>query len=211
MKEHTILRPILLLSMLATLTACSNTTTIPNEPFGPTTAAITSWPDRQHTLSNITAWQLQGAIGIQQDTKRWSASINWQQQNASNYKIRLYGPFGAGAVQLQGQPGLVTLVSNDNPKPVTASSPEGLIAKETGWQLPVASLYYWVRSIPAPGSPSKTSLDSSNRLSTLQQDGWNIQYLDYANIHGIDLPDKMVLTNPPFTIKLVIKRWQLAT
>lgn len=208
MKEHKI--AIIALSTTVLISACTNsTTTIPNNNELATTAPLMSWSDRQHTLSTITAWQLQGAIGIQQDSKRWSASINWQQQNASNYKIRLYGPFGAGAVELQGQPGLVTLVSNNNPKPVTSNSPEGLIAKETGWQLPVGNLYYWVRSIPAPGSASQTSLDSANRLNTLQQDGWKVQYLDYAKINGVDLPDKMLLTNPPFTIKLVIKNWQL--
>lgn len=203
-------KTVLLISLVATLSACTSVST-PTSVITP--AAILqapTWAERQPQLSSLTAWQLQGAMGVQQNTKRWSASVNWQQQNASNYKIRLYGPFGAGAVELQGKPGQVSLVSNQNPKPVIANNPEVLIAKETGWQLPVSNLYYWVRSIPAPGSSAQLSFDELHRVSQLKQDGWQVQYLDYRTVNGMDLPAKMLLTNAPFTIKLVIKQWQPA-
>ncbi|NNM58390.1 MAG: outer membrane lipoprotein LolB [Legionellales bacterium] len=187
------------------LSACTSIT-----PVAPPTATVAkpvSWSQRQQQLSTVTAWNLQGAIGMQQNDKHWSASINWQQEQASNYTIRLFGPFGAGATVLQGQPGQVSLVTNDHPQPVISTNPESLIAKETGWNLPVSNLYYWVRSIPAPGAPSSITLDQANRLSTLQQAGWQINYLDYTTVNGLDLPSTIRLNSPNFSIKLVIKEW----
>ncbi len=169
--------------------------------------AAPSWAERQRQLSNLTAWNLQGAIGMQQNTKHWSASINWQQQQANTYTIRLYGPFGAGATVLKGQPGQASLVTNDHPQPITSSNPQSLIAKETGWQLPVDNLYYWVRSLPAPGSPSKVTFDQANHLSTLEQAGWQINYLNYTSVNGLDLPNIIRLNSADFSIKLVIKNW----
>jgi outer membrane lipoprotein LolB len=193
---------------LSILLAGCSTTTAPMSAVGDNTVAM-SWPQRQQQLQQLTAWQLQGAIGITQAKQRWSASVNWQQQNANNYALRLFGPFGAGAVQLTGNANQVILRSSSQPQPLTASSPEALIQQQTGWDLPVSNLYYWVRGLPIPAAAiTQQQFDAAHRLIELQQAGWDVQYISYANIQGIDLPYKIVLSNNNFNIKLVIKQWQ---
>lgn len=196
------------------MTACSQVTTPPNNISNNLTTPIptaTSWAQRQAQLSAISSWQLQGVMGVTQlqPSKRWSASVNWAQQNRSNYKLRLYGPFGAGAVVLQGVPGEVSLTSNDHPKPVVAKNAQSLVAQETGWQWPVDNMYYWVRGLPVPGVASSTTLDNQHRLTTLKQEGWLIQYPVYAQVHGIDMPKQIIISNAQFNFKLIIKNWQI--
>lgn len=184
--------------------------------FSPNSAASTadsasapSWPQREKQLQAMSGWQLQGVIGVQQTDKNESASFNWQQLDAQHYTLRLFGPFGAGAVDIQGGPSEVSLVSSSQPKPVYSSDAQTLIAQQTGWNMPVRHLYYWVRGLPATGVANRTRFDSNHRLSTLQQDGWEIEYLSYSNVNGIDLPNKIKLTNADFKVKMVIKRWGL--
>ncbi len=194
------------LATLITLTGCA--TLSPSASSTPSQPAV-SWQQRQQQLQNITAWQLRGVIGVQQPDKNDSASINWQQLDAQHYALRLFGPFGAGAVDVQGAPGRVSLESSSQPKPMVAADAESLIAQQTGWNMPVGYLYYWVRGIPAAGVGSRTTLDKQNRLSVLNQAGWEVEYLGYSSVNGIDLPDKLVLTNANFRVKLVIKSWLL--
>ncbi len=161
------------------------------------------------TPANIQAWDLSGVIAIRDiaNKNNISANINWQQASNHHYSIRLFGPLGAGALKLTGQPGQVKLTSSDG-KTYTAATPELLLAEQAHWNLPLSHLYYWIRGIPVPSLPAKTHFDASHHLSELQQDGWRIQFLRYTSTQHIDVPSKIFLFNSSLNVKIIINEWK---
>ena len=166
-----------------------------------------SWQQRVNQLQAIEAWQLDGVIGISIPHQAWSGSIHWQQAQSS-FSFDLFGPLGVGSVSLISQPGHSQLETASGQK-LTASSPDELLFKATGWRLPISYLYYWVRGLPLPGFSAKTQFDQFNHLIKLQQRGWDIQYLRYTSINGIDVPSKIFLQYQTLKVRMVISRWMI--
>ena len=94
-------------------------------------------------------------------------------------------------------------------KKVNAASPEALLSQQTGYRLPVSNLYYWIRGLPVPNMSAKKRLDSENKLTELNQAGWFIQFLGYQQKGGVEMPDKIFLSNQTMTVKIVIHQWQI--
>jgi outer membrane lipoprotein LolB len=147
-------------------------------------------------------WTLQGKVGIQTPQKTESASLYWR-QTGDIYSIRLFGPLGIGAVELNGNPEQVTFTDNRGQN-YQAPSAEVLLKQNLGWQLPIKNLTYWIRALPAPEYPSQKSYDQNHYLISLQQQGWQINYLEYRNNH----PRLIQLTRPQFRLRIVIDKWQ---
>ncbi len=164
-----------------------------------------TWSQRQTQLSKIKNWTLQGAVAIRLPKKALSANLNWKQQN-QHYTLHLFGPLGIGAVNVTGKPGSFVLKNAQN-QTFKAKSPEQLIQQELGWTLPVSSLYFWIRGLPSPKTKSTKQFDRYHHITKLNQNGWQINYLKYTGIHGIDLPSKIFMLNPNLSLKIVISRW----
>lgn len=187
------------------LVGCTTTTTPPQQ--AQTSATTQTWQQHSRAVQRIQQWNMQGALGVRDSQQGFSSNFNWQQQQ-DNYRLNLYGPLGIGNARIQGSPGNVTLQTSKN-QTFQANSPESLMQQQLGWQLPLSYLPYWVRGIPAPGAKANYQL-SEQRLQTLQQAGWQIQYLSYTNVNGVSLPSKMYLTHPPLQVRVVIKQWNVS-
>jgi outer membrane lipoprotein LolB len=146
-------------------------------------------------------WNLQGKIGIKTVQKTESASLYWQQQGEI-YHIRLFGPLGIGAVEINGNPNQVIFIDNRG-KSYQASSAEMLLKQNVGWEIPVDNLKFWIRALPAPFIPAQKIYDNQ-QLKFLIQQGWKIEYLDYQG----QLPRLIQLTRPTISLRMVIDRWQ---
>ena len=83
-----------------------------------------------------------------------------------------------------------------------------MLEEQLGWQLPVSHLVWWVRGLPAPDSKSKLTLDGDSRLASLDQDGWQVQYLSYTEQNGYWLPERLKLHGKDLDVTLVVKDWQ---
>lgn len=169
--------------------------------------ANTALSDQAHqqraaTLKN---WHIAGKIGIRTPKESVSASLQWVQNN-KDYTIRLFGPLGANGLTLIGNPYHVNMTTS-NGQSVTASSPEKMIALQTGWKLPVSHLYYWIRGMAVPHLPAQIKWDAHHHLSELTQEGWHIQYLAYTNAHNIDLPSKLSMDTSELHLKIIISEW----
>lgn len=197
-----ILKSYLFLFLAFTLVGC---TTLHEQP-APLNSSIT-WQQRSATLANLQVWNLRAVMAIRTNTvnEGGTANLKWQQQN-QDYSLLLYGPLGVSAVKIVGQPGHVSLETAEGKK-FNAASPELLLAQQTGWQLPVSNLFYWIRGIPAKGPSSHMQLDSSHRLTHLTQAGWTIDYLRYSTVNQIDVPIKLTLENVRIKIKIIINQW----
>jgi len=160
---------------------------------------------RTRALTHLQNFEATGALAIRTPQEAFSLHWEWQQKRR-DYTLTLRGPLGTGAVQLQGTPRDITLLKANGQR-VSAKNPDQLLQRETGWALPVSGFTDWIRGLPVAGVPAQKIYDANNRLSVLKQRGWTVQYLQYQNHSGIDLPDKMTLTTPTLALKIVIRDW----
>ena len=150
-----LLRHVLWWFNVLLLSACA--TRPPAPPADPA-----AWRAHRAALENLSQWQVQGRVGVRAGEEGWNASFDWQQQD-QDYRIRLRGPFGQGAVELHGNDQGVWLKQADRP-PVFALDPETLLERETGWWLPVSGLRFWLRGLPVPDSESEYRWDAQGSL-----------------------------------------------
>lgn len=189
------------------LTAC---TTINNPPTVPAPSS-SSIPKQTQTTkpvssaTSLSSWELSGAIAAKNSKKGWTASINWLQQGANHYQIRLFGPLGGGTVIIEKKGAIISY--RDGSKRITSNNASQLLQKQTGTQLPVANLYYWVRGIPAPSAVSATHYDNQHHLISFHQAGFEVDYPAFTMVNGMNLPSKIRLEGQGVLIKLVIKQW----
>ena len=163
------------------------------------------WVQRQEVLEAMTLWEFTGRIGVRDDRESHSSRIRWQQRGDA-YVINLWGTLNAGATEITGEPGRVVL-QQEGKDPLTADTPEQLVYEQLGYELPVAQLSYWVKGIPAPGASSEPAFDIDNRLISLQQSGWQVEYLGYTNYETESLPTRIRIHKSPLRLDFVRLDW----
>jgi outer membrane lipoprotein LolB len=164
------------------------------------------WQKHKQQISGLDAWQINGKVGIRAPQDSGSGTLFWLQRQ-DYYDIRLSGPLGRGAARLTGRPGAI-LLEVANQGRYQAATPEQLMQEQLGLNLPVSHLLWWIRGLPSPDSKSRLNLDADSRLAQLSQDGWQVEYLRYAEQNGFWLPERIKLTGFDLQVTLVIKDWQ---
>lgn len=196
-------RQLLVFSLIALLTGCAGLTSRESLE-GEGSPAL--WQSHKQQIGSLDSWQINGKVGIRAAQDSGSGTLFWLQRQ-DYYDIRLSGPLGRGAARLTGRPGDIQLeVANQGR--YQAASPEQLLQQQLGLNLPVSHLLWWIRGLPAPDSRSRLTLDRDSRLAQLSQDGWQVEYLRYAEQDGYWLPERLKLSGHDLQVTLVIKDWQ---
>jgi outer membrane lipoprotein LolB len=165
------------------------------------------WKANEQKLAALSHWQAQGRLAAARGPKGGNASFQWE-QHGEFYEIKLWGPFGAGAVYLIGGPNRVQ-AKESNGKITTAATPEELMQKIIGWQVPITGLRYCMIGLPEPTVKIKgRTLTSEGNLLLLLQNGWQVHYDTYADNHSVMLPNKLHLKSGDLTVKLVVTSWE---
>ncbi len=183
--------------MLAVAPGCAT------RPPAPSPEALAAWSQQRASAGGIQRFTLQGrfAAGGIFGTK---GQVHWAQLG-EDYQVRLWGPFGAGAVLISGN--LEHAEIRTAEERFQTTDPERALRERYGWTLPVAQLRWWVLGIPAPAGKAGLQLDDQGRLSNLEQSGWSLDYQEYQWVDGRQLPRKLALANDEFTVKLVVDQW----
>lgn len=197
------MRNLWMLILIFTLAGCT-TVSQPTSQTPTTSVAPPAWKPRASSLAKINSWQIQGKIAVVTAKDSGSATINWTKRN-QNYQVSLMGPLGTHSMKLDGRPGKVILTSSDG-KTYTAASPEQLLAEQWGFNIPVSYLNYWIRGLPAPGNADK-QFDAQGRIKVLNQQGWHVQFSDYLQKKGVELPSKIFLASNSVKVKIVVYDW----
>jgi len=169
--------------------------------------AESAWLEHRAALEALRDWQVQGRVALRTETEGWSASFDWQQRG-DNYRIRLRGPFGQGAVELHGGQHGVWLKRADQPA-VFAQNPDVLLHQQTGWHLPVKGLAAWLRGLPVADGDPVIQWDEQGRLLHIGQNGWLIDYQRYLEKGGLSLPKKLRLQRDSIQVRFVVDDWQI--
>ena len=150
-------------------------------------------------------WTLQGRIGIQTDEQNLSGQIHWQHR-AETDELLMTSPLGQGVARIVRNADGVTLEMPNRPTR-RASDAETLTREALGYGLPVSGLVWWVQARPDPERTFQSTHDAVGRLAQLKQDGWVIDYVQYA----ADMPArprKLVVTRTGLEIRLVADSWE---
>ncbi|HEU0197691.1 MAG TPA: lipoprotein insertase outer membrane protein LolB [Nevskiaceae bacterium] len=200
-------------AILATTLLLTGCATLGNEPAGvalaqaPKTLA-TRWGAHRSALSKIRTFTLQARIAAR-GSFGVTGSLRWTQRD-DTFLIHFGGPFGAGAVDITGDPWVVEIRSGN--RTYVTTRPEQFLLKQFGWTLPVRGLRYWALGLPAPAAttskPAAITLNADGTAQSLAQEGWHIDYTRYATSGAYTLPRELVMTGQKTTFHIIIDTWQ---
>lgn len=164
------------------------------------------WQVHQQKASQIEDWQISGKISVRNSTQSGSGTLAWQQQQ-EHFDIQVNGPLGQGSIRLSGLPGRVELTTNQ--LQIRAGSAEQLMQQQLGWSIPLESLLWWVRGLPAPNMQHQLELNDNSQAYRIHQAGWQLDYLSYQDTPaGVPLPQRIRARSPELLITLYIRQWQ---
>lgn len=197
------------LLLIAGLSAC---TTIQVEPVpdGLTEQPPVDWQDRSAKLSQFDHWQLLGKLAVRQPSDSGTAIINHWIQEGEAYDLALSSSFlGMGSTTLKGVPGFIELTLS-NGETYRSGDPEALVKAATGWQLPLQSLTWWIRGLPAPDGDFRLLFDDKGELVMIRQAGWEIRYDRWHGPQGDRpaLPARVTALKEQKRVRVVVSSWK---
>ena len=172
-------------------------------PAAPSESA--PWEVRRAALQARENFDLSGKIGVAAGQDGFNAKLRWQQRGRQS-QLALDGPLGVGGVRITSD-GDALKVLNAHGEQLDSEAAKREIESKLGFQPPIASLRYWVLGVPDPSHPADEMLDDTQRLASLRQDGWQIDYATYASVRGQSLPSKVTLTREGVRVRLVVDNW----
>lgn len=208
------LRPVLLgLAMALLVSACAGRMTRPDAlptlvDAAGIAAAHAAQVRRVAWLQAHPQWSLEGRIAISNAGKGGSGRIDWQQQG-DTYVVSLSAPVTRQSWRMSGSPD-GALLEGVQGGPREGSDPAQLLLEATGWEIPVQALADWARGQSSePGSAAKVTYAQDGRLQQLQQDGWQIDYLQWQPPVGDRpaLPAQIEARNGDAKVRLIIDSW----
>ncbi len=139
------------------------------------------------------------------DEHGFSGALRWE-RHAQSDEIWLSTPLGQSFAHLQADADGAALTAADG-KQYRATSIESLTESALGWRFPLASLRYWVRSMPAPDfAHDRIERDNAGRLTQLVQGGWRVAF-SYAQ-DSAATPSRIDVAGDDAEIRLVIDRFE---
>lgn len=166
------------------------------------------WQAHYNSVNQVDTWEAKGKIAASHDGEGGSASFVWE-NNGQYYKVRMFGPFGAGSAELTGDKNNVTLETGDGAF-ITAKTPEEVLFQQTGLNIPVRGLAYWIKGVPSPYEPIlDMQINDEGQLIFLNQKTWQIIYNRYREEKGQTFPAQMRLTHNGMKVKIIIKSWDI--
>lgn len=200
--------PFLILVMTGLLSSCST----PKPPSQAITGLSPedAWKQNKVKLDGINSWYSEGRIAVSRKQEGESASFTWQ-QFSEQFFLKLFGPFGAGAMELDGTltgPNKRVTLRQGNQISYAATA-EDLLYQQVKWRVPLTGLTYWAKGVPVPNHPiDNLILNADGTIKQVSQLGWNITYTKYDFFEAYYLPAKIHLISNELEVKLAIRNWK---
>ncbi|HEY0940225.1 MAG TPA: lipoprotein insertase outer membrane protein LolB [Steroidobacter sp.] len=161
-------------------------------------------------LKDLDRWQARGRLGVSGPENGGSGSFEWRQRgDVSDVDIR--GPVGIGGVHLEmrgmGSTPDLKLQTSDGLTLQSAAAWQEL-QNRLGTAVPAGNLRYWMLGIAAPGE-HQWHEENANGVTTLEQDGWRIDYQRFSAEPGARVPMRITATSGDARVRIVVDRWQL--
>ncbi|KXS51428.1 MAG: Outer-membrane lipoprotein LolB [Marinobacter sp. T13-3] len=202
----------LALALLFAITTLAGCTSIQLEPLpeGMTDQQPANWEEQARELRAFDRWVLSGKMAVKQPSDSGSAVINRWQQYGNQYDLSLSSSFlGMGSTRIKGAPGFIELTLS-NGDTYRSANPEQLLNEATGWQLPVDSLVWWLRGLPAPDTNHRLLFNRNGQLAIIKQNGWEIRYDRWRRFMADkpELPARITALKGDKRVRVVIADWR---
>lgn len=168
----------------------------------------TTWRDHSARLEAVDAWTAIGKLALRSESASETAALVWRQAGGET-RVRLSGPLGVGASRIYSDGQVLDIRRGDERRVIDISTPRA-IERNTGWDLPLQALPYWLRGLPAPGTDVESlRVDPATGLvQQLRQRGWRVDYGDYQRFHDLSLPTRVSMEKGETRARVVIREWQ---
>lgn len=161
---------------------------------------------RNRQVNSVSYWEFNARFSFITESEAWSGKLFWQQNPDSEYLIHFSDPAGQGAMQLAGNPEQVELVLANGDR-YQAKDADTLLRQETDWELPISSLWYWIRGLPDPGLALQAGFNGEGLPARFDQDGWMVDYQSYHHIDNHSFPRKITIKKGELRLKLIVMNW----
>jgi outer membrane lipoprotein LolB len=170
-----------------------------------------TWEAHNARLQAFNHWTAEGKIALRSPDQSESASMRWLQEGTAS-RLYLSGPLGVAATSFYSDGRFLVIRQGEDVTTWNLESETAILEQKTGWDLPLLALPYWIKGVPAPGLAVQESEQGPDPalLHVLRQDGWEIQYEDYARYGQLTLPTRLRLQHKDTSLRLVIRNWQVA-
>jgi outer membrane lipoprotein LolB len=169
-------------------------------------STVAPWPERRAQLQALESFAIKGRVAVAAGNEGFSARLTWDQEGART-SVALDGPLGVGGLRMVADGSELSVTTSKGVQLASDQARAELSAK-LGFEPPLGSLRYWVLGVPDPAQPSIETLGPDQRLLTLDQSDWHIDYAAYAAHAGDTLPQRMAITRADVRLRLIVEDWR---
>ena len=159
--------------------------------------------EREAALAAVPAWSMSGRLAISNGKDGGSGRIEWRQAGP-RFDVTLSAPVTRQSWRVTGGEGDAVLEGLEGG---TRTGPDAaaLVFEATRWRIPVDALVRWVRGSGSPGATLAYAADG--RLQRLTDAGWVVDYADWRQIGGVELPGRVEAKQGEARVRLVVDDW----
>ena len=181
----------------------------PPPPAAPASEAQAArWQEHWRRVAALPAWGAAGRFGIHAGGGGVHGDFDWRQAGG-RFALQLSGPFGVGAVRLEGDlaTGEATLADGGE---VRRGRLADLLREQVGFDLPVRALLHLARGVPLAedAGAAEVLLDAEARAARIRQRGWQVEYRDYGCCEEPRLPGRVRFAHPAMRGALAVREWR---
>ena len=163
------------------------------------------WSIRRAELQARDQFELRGRVAVAAGTEGFNARLRWEQAGPRS-QVAVDGPLGVGGMRMAADGTTLTVVTARGEQLDSEAARAEIVAR-LGFEPPLESLRYWILGVPDPARPAEEVLDPQQRLASLRQDGWQIEYGQYLAVNGQWLPGRITMQRGDVRVRLVIDQW----
>ena len=158
------------------------------------------------TQALLTSFHIAGRISVRHGTEGFSGNLSWRHISDTDEFVILT-PLGQGVARIIKNATGVSLEMPDQAI-VRAPDAESLTQSTLGFALPLSGLPHWVQAQPI-GSAAQLRHNPQGTLDKLSEQDWQIDYLAYRAVGGLQLPGKVFMENADVRLRLIVDEWQV--
>lgn len=171
-----------------------------SQPPAPAAAKVVEPP----AVALLSRFEIDGRLQVRDGDKTAAVGVEWMHAEEGDEWL-FSGPLGQGLARIQSGPEGARMTLADGRR-IEAPSAAELAERLFEVHAPFAQLPRWVTA-RLPGGAEVRELDAIGRPLRVVDQGWIIEYLEYAGDALADLPRKIDIHRGETRLRLIIDTW----
>ncbi|MBT9497410.1 lipoprotein insertase outer membrane protein LolB [Zoogloea sp.] len=154
--------------------------------------------------AEMSRFQLEGRLQVRDGERTAAVGVDWQHEVGHDDWL-FTGPLGQGLARIEADAAGARMTLADGQRVEAASAAE-LAETALGVNAPFAQLPLWITARLRDGAEVR-ELDPVGRLRRVVDQGWTIDYIEYAGSGPADLPRKIDVQRGDTRLRLIVDAW----